>query len=169
MQKKYAYPLVALTALTLLVLQARAQTTAPAANDCFTLNAKELFGTDHALIERSHAELDRYAKMLLRSPDVKNVTVRGYTDHLGALEHNQELSQRRAEAVKDYLVKRGVDPSRLTAVGMGPADPVVTNCSGAGAALAKCLAPNRRVELDGIAVRRISPPAASLDAEAIKR
>jgi len=71
-----------------------------------------------------------------------NVEVEGHTDSVGSDAYNQKLSQRRANAVKDYLVnKGGINPSRLTTVGYGESKPVNSNATKEGRAK------NRRVEL----------------------
>jgi outer membrane protein OmpA-like peptidoglycan-associated protein len=64
----------------------------------------------------------------------------GYTDDTGGEEYNQQLSQKRAEAVRDYLVSKGIDASRLKAVGYGQSKPLVANNDIAGREI------NRRVE-----------------------
>ncbi|MFJ4134694.1 OmpA family protein, partial [Pseudomonas cyclaminis] len=69
-----------------------------------------------------------------------NVEVAGHTDSVGPDAYNQKLSQRRADAVKQVLVKDGVAPSRVTAVGYGESRPVADNATEAGRAV------NRRVE-----------------------
>ncbi|MFM7142711.1 MAG: OmpA family protein [Alphaproteobacteria bacterium] len=84
--------------------------------------------------------LDEAAEILKANPDV-NVEVRGYTDSRGSDAYNMRLSERRAQTVKNYLVSRGVSPSRLTTRGYGESDPVATNETAAGRAQ------NRRVEL----------------------
>ncbi len=84
--------------------------------------------------------LDEAAEILKANPDV-NVEVRGFTDSRGSDAYNQRLSERRAQTVKNYLVSRGVSPSRLTTRGYGESDPVATNETEAGRAQ------NRRVEL----------------------
>ena len=62
------------------------------------------------------------------------------TDSVGAAAYNEQLSQERAESVRQYLVNRGVDPSRVTARGYGEDNPVASNENESGRAM------NRRVE-----------------------
>ena len=85
--------------------------------------------------------LDSVADILTKRPNV-NIEVRGYTDSRGADNYNLGLSQRRAEAVRDYLIEKGAPAQRLTAVGFGEADPIADNTSEEGRAL------NRRVSLE---------------------
>lgn len=92
------------------------------------------------LIGNSVEILDDAAKTLLRNSGIK-VEVAGHTDNRGALSYNQQLSQRRAEAVRSYLVEKGVDSSSLTAKGYGPSKPVADNSTSEGRSA------NRRVEL----------------------
>lgn len=60
------------------------------------------------------------------------VVVQGHTDALGSEESNQSLSERRARAVESYLMNRGVDPGRMTAIGFGESAPVASNASAEG-------------------------------------
>jgi len=62
----------------------------------------------------------------------RSVQIEGYTDNVGSEDSNQGLSQRRAEAVKAYLVQQGIAGSRLTAVGMGENQPLAGNDSQSG-------------------------------------
>lgn len=87
----------------------------------------------------SHRVLDDAVRSLLAFPEVK-VEILGYTDSVGAASANLALSQRRAEAVKTYLVNAGVDPARLTARGLGEESPVASNATPEGRAQ------NRRIE-----------------------
>lgn len=79
------------------------------------------------------------AEILLSHPDL-NIEVQGYTDNTGSEKYNQKLSQKRANAVKDYLIAKGVAASRLTAVGYGEANPIMDNSTATGRAF------NRRIE-----------------------
>jgi len=85
--------------------------------------------------------LDEVATSLLAWPEVR-VEVGGYTDSSGNDAYNLDLSRRRAEAVRDYLVARGVSSSRLEAHGYGESDPIADNATAEGRAR------NRRVELE---------------------
>lgn len=84
--------------------------------------------------------LDKLASFLKQFPDRK-LLIEGYTDSVGSDSYNQDLSERRAQAVRDALVQRGVDSSRITARGYGKAHPVADNASTEGRAM------NRRVEI----------------------
>jgi outer membrane protein OmpA-like peptidoglycan-associated protein len=77
--------------------------------------------------------------MLVNNPSMR-VEIGGHTDNLGAKEFNKILSQRRATAVKNYLVKSGIDASRVTAIGYGDSKPVGTNLTREGRRM------NRRTE-----------------------
>ncbi len=92
------------------------------------------------LVETSLAELERLAEALKRHPHLR-LEVGGHTDAVGNDEDNLALSERRAKAVYDYLILRGVDASRLTYRGYGESRPVATNDTPEGRAL------NRRTTL----------------------
>ena len=87
----------------------------------------------------SHATLDGAAKVLSEHADLR-IEIGGHTDNSGTPEYNRGLSQRRAEAVKAYLVKKGIAEGRLTSKGYGPDKPLVPNVS------KEAQAKNRRVE-----------------------
>jgi outer membrane protein OmpA-like peptidoglycan-associated protein len=99
------------------------------------------FVTDSSeLTPESKAILDKVAESLQEWREV-DVEVEGHTDSVASPSYNLDLSQRRAESVREYLVSKGVASSRLTAKGYGETHPVATNATPEGRAK------NRRVEL----------------------
>ena len=120
----------------------------------FTLSATELFGFDSAELHMPQPKLDEIAAELGKHGEVGSVDINGYTDHLGTAKYNQKLSEQRANAVKNYLTSKGIDPARLKAQGLGEANPVVVCTEKKRAALIQCLEPNRRVEVEKITIER---------------
>jgi len=97
------------------------------------------FAYDSAELTReAEVQLDLATEML-QSNDIR-VRVEGHTDSRGSEAYNQELSQRRAQAVVDYLIEQGISPDRLNAVGYGENTPIRNNDTEAGRAK------NRRVD-----------------------
>jgi OOP family OmpA-OmpF porin len=100
------------------------------------------FQTGKAVIlPASQGILDQVAHSLIDNPDV-NVEVGGHTDALGSEAANLKLSQARADAVREYLIGKGVPAARITAMGYGEGKPVANDATAAGRAA------NRRVELN---------------------
>lgn len=100
-----------------------------------------LFAFDKSeLLPNAGPRLDRLAAFLKAYPQ-RRLLVEGYTDGVGSDAYNLQLSERRAAAVRNALMMRGVDPSRITTRGYGKAYPVADNGSAEGRAL------NRRVEV----------------------
>ncbi len=88
----------------------------------------------------AYNELDRVARVLNRYPQTR-IHIEGHTDNSGTETYNLDLSRRRADAVKNALVARGVDSSRLVTFGFGEAQPVASNKTVAGRQM------NRRVKI----------------------
>ncbi len=84
--------------------------------------------------------LAKLSGIVLGHPGLK-LSVEGYTDSIGSDEVNQTLSEKRAGAVRDYLVQQGVDPNSITATGFGKSNPVASNDTNEGRQQ------NRRVEI----------------------
>jgi outer membrane protein OmpA-like peptidoglycan-associated protein len=85
--------------------------------------------------------LDQAAALIKRAPQI-HLTVKGHTDAVGSAEKNKVLSQKRAQAIVDYLVKQGVDPAQLQAVGYGSEQPIADNATAEGQFK------NRRIEFE---------------------
>ncbi|MFN2309099.1 MAG: OmpA family protein [Gammaproteobacteria bacterium] len=107
-----------------------------------SLSAGALFDHDkEALKPAGIAELDALAARLKSLTTVQSVEIVGHTDSTGAEDYNQQLSMRRANTVKNYLLDKGVNPSIMTTSGMGESQPVASNATAEGRAQ------NRRVEI----------------------
>ncbi|MBL9039639.1 MAG: OmpA family protein, partial [Archangium sp.] len=112
-------------------------------SDKLIIKDKVYFETNKAaLMTKSNALLVQVAAVLVAHPEIKLLQIEGHTDTTGDAAFNTALSGERAEAVKDFLVKRGVDAARLKAVGFGPEKPADTNDTPAGREN------NRRVEFN---------------------
>lgn len=100
-----------------------------------------LFKIDSAAVDASsRATLDQCAAVIAEFSKTA-VLVQGHTDATGSEAYNQQLSERRATAVKNYLLGRGVDPVRIAAIGYGESYPVASNTTPDGRRL------NRRVDI----------------------
>ena len=119
-----------------------------------TLSATELFEFDSARLAMPQPKLDEIAAALAADPSITDVDITGYADRLGRDAYNLKLSERRANAVRDYLVGKGIDGNRLKAYGKGETNPVVTCTNKNRAELIKCLEPNRRVEVEPVTIER---------------
>lgn len=115
-----------------------------------SLAADALFAFDSAdLTDEGRSRLDQaLASLPARQLENKQIQITGHTDRIGAESYNQGLSERRAQAVRDYLVSKGLPADAISTQGLGAAKPVV-GCEGErGASLIDCLAPNRRTEIE---------------------
>ena len=99
------------------------------------------FENNRAVIQhRSFGLLNQLAAVIASRPDIRRVSIEGHTDSRGRDQHNLQLSQQRAHAVRDYLVSQGIAGDRLASQGFGEERPVESNNTPAGQAA------NRRVE-----------------------
>ena len=128
---------------------------APVVIEKITLSTDVLFEFNKAdLLPGGQQKLDDLAKNA-QGANVEKVVLTGHADRIGSEEYNQELSEKRAKAVADYLAQKGVDSSRLQVEGKGESQPITGNeCSKLGAEsnknqkLIACLQPDRRVEAE---------------------
>ncbi|UCD34022.1 MAG: OmpA family protein [Nitrospiraceae bacterium] len=106
-----------------------------------SLKGDVTFDTNSAIVKPGlYSEIDRIAEVLVKYPDTV-IRVEGHTDSTGSESYNMDLSGRRAEAVKNLIVQKGVDPSRLQTMAFGESAPIATNDTPEGRAR------NRRVEI----------------------
>jgi OmpA-OmpF porin, OOP family len=125
-----------------------------------TLASKALFDFDKYFLKpEGKAAIDtEIISKLSQVQKLELVLVTGHTDRIGTQQYNQKLSERRADAVRDYLVSKGVPKDKIETLGMGKTQPIPgLVCSQKNfKELIACLAPNRRVEVEvkGEAIKR---------------
>jgi outer membrane protein OmpA-like peptidoglycan-associated protein len=108
-----------------------------------TLSGSMLFASGKAtLLPGSRSRLDRVAEALRKMGEGKQILVEGHADASGSNQLNDELSRKRAEAVRSYLAERGVPENTMRAVGKGELEPIADNETAVGRAT------NRRVEIE---------------------
>ena len=107
-----------------------------------TVSGDAFFDTNKATFRKeAQPELEKISQRVRGISSVEAIQITGFTDNTGAADYNQKLSEARASTVKDFLVKNGIDPSKITILGKGAADPVADNSTKEGRAK------NRRVEV----------------------
>ena len=128
-----------------------AKPAAPKKPAIINLASTELFEFNKAtLTADARAKLDAEVIAKLKDlGDIRYVNVNGHADRLGTPQYNQRLSEKRAEAVRAYLVSKGTDGAKVEVFGFGKTLPV-QSCpdNKKRAALIECLAPNRRVVVE---------------------
>lgn len=109
--------------------------------DHIEINEKVQFELDKAnILEASHSLLNEVTAVLAQHTEIKKVEIQGHTDSDGSDSYNQDLSDRRAKAVMQYLSGHGIDAARLSAKGYGESKPIASNDTADGKEQ------NRRVE-----------------------
>ncbi|MGO8756212.1 MAG: OmpA family protein [Gallionellaceae bacterium] len=120
-----------------------------------SFSAETLFDFDKAVVKPAGRKIleEKIVTGVKSHPEVGFLMVTGHADRIGTEEYNQKLSERRANAVKDYLVKQGVDAERIKVEGKGESEPdpeanTEQVCKGLrGGKLIACLQPDRRVTI----------------------
>jgi OOP family OmpA-OmpF porin len=112
------------------------------------IQADALFDFDKSVVRPDGKKSIDDALDKLRGVDLEMVIATGHTDSIGTDAYNQKLSERRAAAVKDYLVSKGIASAKITTIGKGESQPVATNKTAEGRQK------NRRVDIEFKGVRR---------------
>jgi OmpA-OmpF porin, OOP family len=107
-----------------------------------TIQAEALFDFDKSVVKPDGKKSLDQAVAKMSGVDVEMVIATGHTDSIGTEAYNQKLSERRANAVKAYLVSKGVPANKITTLGKGETQPVATNKTKEGRAK------NRRVDVE---------------------
>jgi OOP family OmpA-OmpF porin len=112
------------------------------------IQADALFDFDKSVLRPDGRKNIDDAVAKLRGVDLELVIATGHTDSVGSDAYNQRLSERRAAAVKEYLVSKGIPASKITTIGKGESQPVATNKTAEGRQK------NRRVDIEFKGVRQ---------------
>jgi OOP family OmpA-OmpF porin len=112
------------------------------------IQADALFDFDKSVVRPDGRKSIDEALAQLNGVDLEMVIATGHTDSIGTEAYNQKLSERRAAAVKDYLVSKGIPASKVTTIGKGKSQPVATNKTKEGRQK------NRRVDIEFKGVRK---------------
>jgi OmpA-OmpF porin, OOP family len=112
------------------------------------IQADALFDFDKSVLRPDGRKSIDDAMSKLSGTDLEMVIATGHTDSIGSDAYNQRLSERRAAAVKDYLVSKGIPAAKITTIGKGESQPVATNKTSEGRQK------NRRVDIEFKGVRR---------------
>jgi OOP family OmpA-OmpF porin len=112
------------------------------------IQADALFDFDKSVLRPDGRKSIDDAMAKMGGVDLEMVIATGHTDSIGTDAYNQKLSERRAAAVKDYLVSKGIPASKITTIGKGESQPVATNKTAEGRQK------NRRVDIEFKGVRK---------------
>jgi len=112
------------------------------------IQADALFDFDKSVVRPDGKRSIDDALAKVQGTDLEMVIATGHTDSVGTDAYNQKLSERRAQAVKDYLVSKGIPASKITTIGKGESQPVATNKTAEGRQK------NRRVDIEFKGVRK---------------
>jgi OOP family OmpA-OmpF porin len=112
------------------------------------IQADALFDFDKSVVRPDGRKSIDDALAKLRGVDLEMVIATGHTDSVGTDAYNQKLSERRAAAIKEYLVSKGIPGSKVTTIGKGESQPVATNKTAEGRQK------NRRVDIEFKGVRQ---------------
>ena len=93
------------------------------------------------LPKETYKQIDMFLLVVSQHPEA-NILIESYTDSSGSARRNRQLSQLRADRVKEYFIAQGIDPARIKAIGLGDKYPITSNATLAGRDI------NRRIEIE---------------------
>jgi OOP family OmpA-OmpF porin len=121
----------------------------PSRTVLFRISMATLFDFDSAILRGDAGPaLDDLARQI-NEADYQKIDIVGHADRIGRAKYNQQLSEKRGRAVRDYLAAHGVDGSKITVSGAGSSEPLTAGkCEGLrGKGLVSCLQPDRSAEV----------------------
>ena len=130
----------------------------------FAADDAEFFGFDQVkLSDQIKADLDTVIGAVKDADMIHGIIVTGHADRIGPAPYNEQLAQRRAQAVKEYLVSKGIPAKRIQAQSDGSSQPLVS-CPEIKnkQKLIRCLAPNRRVDIEALLADQVDIGSVSL-------
>jgi OOP family OmpA-OmpF porin len=130
---------------------AAAKPAAAPAKETIVVHGDGLFDFNKATIKPEGKKRLDEAVARFKDKKLESVVITGHTDRFGSAKYNEKLSQKRADAVKDYLASKGVDKTKISAAGKGSTMPrtKADECPGKQSKkVIACLAPDRRVEIE---------------------
>jgi OOP family OmpA-OmpF porin len=126
-----------------------------------SFSAEELFDFDKAVLKPAGKVALEKLSVEVQGVNYDTVLVTGHTDRIGSPAYNQKLSERRAGAVRAFLISKGIPDNRISAVGKGESQPVTKpgECKGpVSKKLIACLQPDRRVEVEITGTQQTTTP-----------
>lgn len=118
----------------------------------YNIDNAAYFGFNMAVLsDQAKADLDRMVARMDQADSIRSVTITGHADTIGTTPYNRVLAFRRADAVKSYLVSKGIASDRITTESEGSASPLVScNADKTRTDKINCLAPDRRADVDAL-------------------
>lgn len=118
----------------------------------YNIDSAAYFGFNMAVLsDQAKADLDRMVARMDQADSIRSVSITGHADTIGTTPYNRVLALRRADAVKSYLVSKGIASDRISTESEGSASPLVScNADKTRSDKINCLAPDRRADVDAL-------------------
>ena len=118
----------------------------------YTIDNAAYFGFNQAVLTpKAKSELNRMVSKMDKADNIRSITITGHADTIGTTPYNRALAFRRADAVKAYLISKGISANRITTQSDGSASPLVScNADKKLSDKINCLAPDRRADVNAL-------------------